>query len=140
MARASSGSRSSIRSIEPLMSAKSAVTVLRSPSKFWGAGVPAIRTQGSSDFLTAVGGVPSPAPHSPQKFSAGSMAAPHRGHFAASLDPHWVQNFRPSRLSAPHFAQRMAVNKAPSLARRSRLSRYECLSQRLDLRTREQAV
>jgi len=32
MARASSGSRSSIRSIEPLMSANSAVTVLRSPS------------------------------------------------------------------------------------------------------------
>jgi hypothetical protein len=33
MARASSGSRSSISSIEPLMSAKSAVTVLRSPSR-----------------------------------------------------------------------------------------------------------
>src|SRR5271163_1680524 len=32
MARASSGSRSSINSVEPLMSANSAVTVLRSPS------------------------------------------------------------------------------------------------------------
>ncbi len=32
IARASSGSRSSISSVEPLMSANSAVTVLRSPS------------------------------------------------------------------------------------------------------------
>ena len=32
IARASSGSRSSINSVEPLMSANSAVTVLRSPS------------------------------------------------------------------------------------------------------------
>jgi hypothetical protein len=38
--------------------------------------------------------------------SAGSAAVPHRRHSAASAEPHWLQNSRPSRLSAPHFAHR----------------------------------
>src|SRR5713101_6378622 len=47
------------------------------------------------------------APHSPQKSSPGSFEAPHRGHWRASATPHFEQNFRPSRLSVPHFEQRM---------------------------------
>src|SRR5262249_1008206 len=108
MARASSGSRSSINSIEPLMSANNAVTVLRSPSRFLGRDVSAIRTSGSLDFLTSADwGVPNAAPHSPQNFSPDSFVAPHRGHFEASVSPHSAQNFRPSRLSVPHFEQRI---------------------------------
>src|SRR5215472_18271313 len=133
MVRASSGSRSSINSIEPLMSANNAVTVLRSPSRFSGADASANRIWGSS-VLVAAGGVPRAAPHSPQNFSARSIAAPHRGHLAASAEPHWVQNFRPSRLSAPHFAQRMAVTRHPSLARRSTLNAFQRSAQRLDTR------
>jgi hypothetical protein len=72
-------------------------------------GLPAIRIWGSSDFPLAAGGVRRPAPHSPQNFSAGSIAAPHLGHLAGNAEPHCVQNFRPSRLSAPHFAQCMAA-------------------------------
>jgi len=130
MARASSGSRSSIRPIEPLMSANSAVMVLRSPSRFSGMGVSANRIRGSSDFVVVLEGVPRAAPHSPQNFSAGSKAAPHRGHLPESAEPHWVQKFRPSRLSAPHFKQRIA--SSPNwLARRSTLSPFSGPSQRL---------
>jgi hypothetical protein len=81
-----------------LMSANSAVTVFRSPSIFSAVGVSAVRIWGWSGFLGATaGGAPRAAPHSPQNFSADSIAAPHRGHLAASGEPHWVQNFRPSR-------------------------------------------
>src|SRR5215471_6627115 len=117
MARASSGSRSCASSVEPLMSANSAVTVLRSPSRFSGGDVSAIRICGSFDFLAAADwDVPSAAPHSPQNFSRDSFVAPHRGHLEASVSPHSAQNFRPSRLSVPHFEQRIG----PTLIRQHR--------------------
>src|SRR5215471_15348303 len=114
IARASSGSRSCASSVEPLMSANSAVTVLRSPSRFSGGDVSAIRICGSFDFLAVADwDVPSAAPHSPQNFSRDSFVAPHRGHFGARVSPHSAQNFRPSRLSVPHFEQRITPPLEP---------------------------
>src|SRR5713226_4652200 len=116
IARASSGSRSRIISVEPLMSANSAVTVLRSPSSVVEAsgcsGV--MRTVGPSSLATGDGlGAPVPgaassgAAHSSQNLALGVLTAPHRGHFAGNAVAHSLQNFVPSRLSLPHFAQRM---------------------------------
>src|SRR6266851_9609447 len=108
--RASSGSRSSISSIDPLMSANSAVTVLRSPS------IDSSELLSGATRIAAlavvVGGAGdvdkvSEFPHSPQNFSPDSLDAPHRGHFGASASPHCAQNLRPSRLSTPHFMQHM---------------------------------
>src|SRR5712664_1982740 len=114
-ARASSGSRSSINSIEPLISANSAVTVLRSPSGMSdvsrSAGV--IWISGAAGFVagglaeTACPFPASAAPHSPQNFSAGSFSAPHDAHRAFRGAPHSAQNFRPSRFSAAQFEQRI---------------------------------
>src|SRR5215471_15486973 len=110
MARASSGSRSSISSIEPLISANSAVTVLRSPSNGAGEASGPIRISGSAVFVgsvwTAVGG-DREVPHSPQKSSPGSLDAPHFGQRRASGPPHFAQNLRPTRLSRPHLEQRI---------------------------------
>jgi hypothetical protein len=117
MARAYSGSRSSIISVEPLMSANSAVTVLRSPSRFSGAGVSATRIGESLDRAAeAVRAGPSAAAHSPQKSSPGSLEAPHCGHKRASGAAHLAQNLRPSRLSFPHFEQCIALYPAMGLA------------------------
>jgi hypothetical protein len=44
-------------------------------------------------------------PHSPQKRSSGSFAAPQVGHAIASGEPHSAQNFRPDRFSRPHDRQ-----------------------------------
>jgi len=124
MARASSGSRSSISSIEPLMSAKSTVTILRSPWIASPAGCSDVtRIAGALGFgaecLGAMAGAAvsiRAAPHSPQKSSPGSFEALHCGQRRASGPPHFAQNFRPcqesseshpSRLSAPQFEQRM---------------------------------
>src|SRR5215469_3229791 len=107
MARASSGSRSAISSVEPLMSANRAVTVFRSPSRLSRSGASVRRTSDSLDFFGGVAGAcPSAAAHSPQKSSPGSFEAPHSGHNRASGPAHFAQNLRPSRLSAPHFSQR----------------------------------
>src|ERR1700693_4195029 len=89
------------------LSANSAVTVLRSPSRFSGAGVSATRIGVSFDFLEAAGGCPSAAAHSPQKSSTGSFEAPHCGHKRASGAAHFAQNLRSWRLSLPHFEQRI---------------------------------
>src|SRR5262249_35868028 len=101
------GSRSSIKSIEPFMSANNAVTVLRSPSRLSGAGASAIRIWGPGFLGAGAGDAPRTAPHSPQNLSPASFDAPQLAHLAASGDPHCAQNLRPSRLSAPHFEQRM---------------------------------
>src|SRR5262249_41908914 len=93
MARASSGSRSSINSIEPLMSAKRAVTVLRSPSMFSGAAVSPILIGPSADFLTDAGANGAIAvPHFLQNRAPGLTAALHAGQTSSSFDPHCSQN------------------------------------------------
>src|ERR1700731_4874387 len=113
--RASSGSRSSINSIEPLISANSAVTVLRSPSGMsdvsrsagviWISGAAGVVADGLAE--TACPFPASAAPHSPQNFSAGSFSAPHDAHRAFRGAPHSAQNFLPSRFSVAHFEQRI---------------------------------
>jgi hypothetical protein len=44
-------------------------------------------------------------PHSPQKRSPGSLAAPQLAHEIASALPQDEQNFRPARFSVPQLAQ-----------------------------------
>src|SRR5215472_5155972 len=116
MARASSGSRSSIRSIDPLMSAKSAVTVLRSPSRFSAADVSVTRMGASFIFAAeaaTVASAPNATPQESQNFASARFSAPHEAHLGENLPPHLSQKRAPSRLSAPHFAHRMAVTRPP---------------------------
>src|SRR5580704_9617653 len=88
IARASSGSRSAISSVEPLMSAKRAVTVLRSLSSDpWVSDASgSIRI---SAVLSGVGAEPveegtadewSPRPHLPQNLAAEMFSKPHEAH------------------------------------------------------------
>src|SRR5438309_1066513 len=109
IARASSGSRSSIKSIDPLMSTNSAVTVLRSPSMASVAGSALFNRSDTGPGAGRDSGteMPTTAPHSPQNLSPVSMAAPHFGQEATKGVPQLVQNLRPSRLSLPHFEQRI---------------------------------
>src|SRR6516162_1427696 len=122
MARASSGSRSSISSIEPLMSANRAVTVLRSPSVMGEESDCSASTRtligdsddgevraGASVLLARV------APHLPQKFDAGGFSVPHFAHGVVSAFPHCTQKLLPGGLSVPHFEQRIGF---PELAKR----------------------
>src|SRR5215471_16778265 len=102
MARDSSGSRSSISSIEPLISANSAVTVFRSPSVVGkGSDCSATNRTLSADsgdeevtdgVLTALA---CGAPHLPQKFDAGGFSAPHLPQTAVSAFPHCTQKLLP---------------------------------------------
>src|SRR6266849_6611318 len=117
IARASSGSRSSISSVEPLMSANSAVTVLRSPSiasEVCRSG--ATRTPPSApaaDGLppSATRSVPSALPQSAQNFAPGALSAlQFEQRFDSGL-PHSAQNFLPGIPSVPHFEQRMCPPK-----------------------------
>src|SRR5271154_4905662 len=108
MARASSGSRSCSSSVEPLISANSAVTVLRSPSRFSEAGGSDTRIGGSVDFLDdAAAGAPNGVPQSSQNFAVGAPSAPHFAQRLANGVPHSAQNFLPEVLSIPHFEQRI---------------------------------
>src|ERR1700730_14754290 len=117
MTRASSGSRSSISSVEPLMSANSAVTVLRSPS---------IVAEGSccsrvTRILGAVdaacgelvaAGAARPAraaPPSSQNADDGAFSPPHFGQRLDSGLPHAAQNFLLVVLSVAHLVQRIAL-------------------------------
>src|SRR5713101_1714504 len=113
IARASSGSRSSISSIDPLMSANSAVTVLRSPSRFSGSGVSATRIGESFDFLAddAAAVAPSTVPHSPQKRLPAELSAPHFGQRFASAAPQSPQNFLPDGFSVLQFEQRIGFTR-----------------------------
>src|SRR5258708_6231637 len=101
IARASSGSRSAINSVEPLMSANSAVTVLRSPSMVDEPSdcSPVMSILGAA--ISVGGGLTgeppvllsiSTVPHSPQNLSPGSLGALHRTHLAASEAPQSAQN------------------------------------------------
>src|SRR5271166_2473764 len=106
IARASSGSRSSISSIEPLMSANSAVTVLRSPSPIAESAVPSlirIRVLSAAGFT----GAPSGAVHCPQNLKPGGFSKRHLGQTSASALVHCPQNLIPSGFSKPHFEQRI---------------------------------
>src|SRR5712691_1730410 len=85
IARASSGSRLSINSVEPLISANSAVTVLRSPS---GSSAPDVGDGATETVGRLVG---------PAAVAASNCA------------PQPSQNLAVARLSAPHFAQRILL-------------------------------
>src|SRR5207245_2865471 len=108
------GSRSSINSIEPLMSANSAVTVLRSPS-----GISAV----SAATRTPLGGVAgfpaaareaasSRAPQSAQNGLPTCASAPHLGQRTGSGAPQSAQNRLPGRASTPHFGHRSFIPAA----------------------------
>src|ERR1700732_3707649 len=123
IARASSGSRSSINSVEPLISANSAVTVLRSPS----GGSPA-GCSGATRILGADGcddegapaaatAVPSRLPQSPQNFFSGGFSAPHCPHRFVNGAPQSPQNRLAVGFSAPHFAQSIPSYPASSLSK-----------------------
>src|SRR5262249_52284238 len=114
MARASSGSKSSIRSIDPLMSANSIVTVLRSPSRVSGAAVSPIRIVPSVDFLTdASPDAASALPHFLQNRAPELTAALHTGQTSSSLDPHCSQNAASGGLSVLHEGHCMALRTQP---------------------------
>src|SRR5437588_7465518 len=117
IARASSGSSSSINSIEPLMSANSAVTVLRSPSGRPSVSRPDGMRSGCSDNSAEVdltepdAALPmlSGAAHSSQNFAPGRLPAPQQGQLTGIGAAQSLQNFAPSRLSAPQLEQRTAL-------------------------------
>ena len=115
-ARASSGSRSSINSIEPLMSANSAVTVLRSPcgrSSLRGDGLSTKRMPGCAPACGTAdarsGFCPWPAlsraPHCAQNFAWGGLAAPQAGQARLKAAPHSIQNRAGSGFSVPQLEQ-----------------------------------
>src|SRR6266542_2540017 len=103
IARACSGSRSSISSIEPLMSANSAVTVLRSPSAGAASASGSSAAFGMREGLVVlpiaerrgaapVPRAPSDEPHSPQNFLPAGFAAPHLGQAIGIAVPQSPQN------------------------------------------------
>src|SRR5713101_3269472 len=113
MARASSGSRCRINSVEPLMSANNAVTVLRSPStasEICRSG--AIRTPPSAPAANGLPSstptsLPSSRPQSAQNFEPGAFSElQFEQRFDSGL-PHSAQNFLPGIPSVPHFEQRI---------------------------------
>src|SRR5690349_16510156 len=118
MARASSGSRSRINSVEPLMSANSAVTVLRSSSivvEGSGSGVTLITgaTDVSDEPIAADVALPDSAvPQSSQNTDDDAFSAPHCAQLRDSGLPHAAQNFLPVVLSVPQFEQRMGLLQA----------------------------
>src|SRR5208282_2517573 len=118
IARASSGSRSSISSIEPLMSAKSAVTVLRSPST--ASDAPASAATLISDLVeepvaeASAFVEPIAVPHFLQNRAPGLSDALHAGQANSSFDPHPSQNEASAGLSWLHFAHSIVVYPASS--------------------------
>src|SRR5271167_2414968 len=114
IARASSGSRSCSSSVEPLMSANSAVTVLRSPSSSSDEPLSAApRTLGADPGGDEAAAAPTPfvngVPHLPQKSEVGGFSALHFAHCFASAVPHFAQKLLVGELFVPHFAQRIAT-------------------------------
>src|SRR6516165_8793040 len=110
IARACSGSRSRWSSVEPLISAKSAVTVLRSPPTFSGAVMSAIRIGPSVDFLTDAGpDAASAQPHFLQNRAPELTAALHSRQTSSSFDPHCSQNAASAGLSVLQEEHCMAL-------------------------------
>src|SRR5580700_2772505 len=124
IARACSGSRSAISSVEPLMSANSAVTVLRSPSGTLVVSVAsatlnagaAARPLFVSDTGAARFSAANAVPQSPQNFLLSGFSAPHLGQEFPSGAPQSPQNFFPGALSELHLAHCIGTVSA---ARRS---------------------
>src|SRR5712692_569822 len=117
-ARAFSGSSSSISSVAPLISANSAVIILRSPSiEDASACSAATRTAGvettTAGDLSEPSGTFSGEAHSPQNFEVGAFSKPHLPHRRPNGAAHSLQNLRPTGFSAPHFAQRIVVPALP---------------------------
>src|SRR5690242_2255385 len=117
MARASSGSSSCINSVEPLMSANSAVTVLRSPSKanaLSACAATALMSDADcrADDISPVDLVlfVKPAPHLPQKLDVGEFSAPHSVQGRVSAFPQRAQKLLSAGFSEPHFTQRILVS------------------------------
>src|SRR6266404_7187946 len=115
IARASSGSRPRISSVEPLISANSAVTFLRSPS----VDAEASRSE-ATRMLGTCGAVAdddlvvvatdaglSAAPHASQNFAPTRLSAPHEGQCSSIGAPQPPQKRALSRLSALHLEQRI---------------------------------
>jgi len=128
--RASSGSRSARSSIEPLRSAKSTVTCLRSPSRAaFEVRVFSARCFGVYEFGAAnlaVGVVRSGAAHWPQNLFSGGFAAPQDGQVAVSGAAHSPQNFMPVGFSCWHRGH--CIPGPPSEPGRERSDRWRELS------------
>src|SRR5215469_17969905 len=108
MARASSGSRSCSSSVEPLMSANSAVTVLRSPSSVvLSTTSEVIRIRGFSGTLGRGADELIGVAHREQKRALAIFSAPHFVHTAASGVAHRLQNFDLNEFSLAHLGQRI---------------------------------
>jgi len=120
MARASSGSKSCSSSVEPLMSANNAVTVLRSPSSEASAVPPLtfidelVEVGAWSDLLVLSNGVA----HSKQNLALGGFSALQEAQRRANGEAHSTQNFARSGFSAPHFEQ--ALRLLASITRKTR--------------------
>src|SRR5262245_19083667 len=135
IARASSGSRSAISSIEPFKSANSTVTCLRSPSsaarevrifsaRCFGVYSFAEAKRGCVAAAAGAGRGASCAPHSEQNFAEAALPWPHAGHARGSGAPHSEQNFAASgtlALQLGHFigASRTTARRlqAPTVTR-----------------------
>src|SRR5216683_5330012 len=125
IACAASGSSSSINSVEPLISANSAVTVLRSPSRISPPGGPALTRIPLASSLTGCFGPaadPNEVPHSWQNFALAGLAKPHFGQRPLNDSPHSMQNFAPTAFSALHLEQ---VTRPSLLVRRAALGVLE---------------
>src|SRR5260221_14466411 len=107
MARASSGSRSCSSSVEPLISANSAVTVFRSPSLADGSCCSATGAGSRAAGFAVLAFASSGAPQSRQNFAGGEYSAPHFGHLAGKEFPHSEQNLVPGGFSELQFEQRI---------------------------------
>src|SRR3984957_14242515 len=122
IARASSGSRSCSSSVEPLISANSAVTILRSPSSVSGelfSG--ATRTleadsRGGEVAAAAPASFVSRVPHLPQKSDVGGFSALHLAQSFASELPHFAQKLLAEGLFVPHFEQSINTSRRTALS------------------------
>ena len=120
IARASSGSRSCSSSVEPLISANSAVTVLRSPSsasdEALSGATRTLEVDSGGDEVAAAALPPifSGVPHLPQKSEVGGFSALHFAQFFASEFPHFAQKLFVEGLFVPHLVQR--INRYADLA------------------------
>src|SRR5216683_81965 len=108
IARASSGSSSSINSVEPLMSANSAVTVLRSQSDAAPSAATMICDLGEETIVEAATFAGAIAvPHFLQNRAPGLTDALHAGQINSSFVPHPSQNQASPGLSRLQDGQRI---------------------------------
>src|SRR5579864_7953058 len=118
IARASSGSRSRISSVEPLISANNAVTVLRSPSiaseEVLSGVMPTLEAEpcGVEVATPACAPFVSGAPHMPQKSDVGGFSALHFAQGLVRALPHFAQKLLVDGLLVPHFEQRIDAPRA----------------------------